>query len=340
MIGEPALRHILLAVLRPDPDRAAVTTLVYRCHAMALAYLRLKERGGSFASARSGMRVDDMALDAIAELFRRSPQGSFRCLETYFRKTDREGTLTEDELRIELRSIVFSAVNHHIFRMYREQDPALSRIIRNLKLALKHHRELFVTEQWGLAVISPDIAGSEPAPLPLAEPEMLALLFHRQVSPRSSMQEMLGELGEVLRESPGGPWAFPLVDTALMIREIYRQDVPLQDAAPLPDSLLQMDIEAMTDAVLHRLRGTAGEGYLSAGKLTIPELEAHLGALRDILREELSGSNGLSGSYFLHLQRHLGDLTEKSYRQYHRSILEYLARTAKREARKMLINGL
>ena len=45
--------------------------------------------------------------------------------------------LDEEEATQQLRILVFSKVNQGLFRLYRENDPILARLIRNIKLAVK-----------------------------------------------------------------------------------------------------------------------------------------------------------------------------------------------------------
>ncbi len=328
-----SLRSIVQGVLQPSPDRTAVVELVHRCHAMALAYLRLRRGPGTWLPSVSGMTREDTAFDCIAELFRRSPEGSFTCIASFFGGVDPDGTLGESDLQIQLRRLVFGAVNHHLFRMYREADPGLARIIRNVKLAVKRHPSLLLMEAWGLPVLGAAAASGGAHHLPLCEPEVSGPLFHCAVSPRSSLREMLDVLSGILSACEPGPCAIPLVEAALLIRAVHGRETPDPAGQGIPEALLRSDVERMIPEVLGLVRSKSGKGYHRSGKLTAQELEAHFRALRDILTEEYLGADGEAGTYFLTLGRHLPGLTEQAYRGRHREILEYLARTTKREAR-------
>lgn len=336
MTQNAPVHQLLRDVLCPSPERTAVAALVHRCHSMALAYLRVKERSGSLSTAHSGIAVEDMAFDAIADLFRRTPQGSYIELQTYFRRADPSGTLTENEIQTVLRRLVFSAVNHYLFRSYREQDPALAKIIRNIKLALKRHPAMFLTEQCGLQVLSPVDADPDSPPLHLQEPELLAPLFHQRVSVRSSIQEMIGVLSDLLRDGDAHHGALPLIEAALLVRDVYHHEIPVATDPGTPHALLERDLRSIISTVMDLIGRSAAATYLSTGKLTGHQTNAHLRAVRDILTEEFIGSDGLFTSYICHLRKHLGALTDDEYRQGHRVILEYLARSAKREARRRL----
>ena len=96
-------------------------------------------------------RQKTLALDCIADTFQRDENGHFTTLITYFESLNWR-QLSDADLTIALRRLIFSKVNEGLFRSYRAEDPNLARIIRNIKEAVKRndsfslHREREV--QW------------------------------------------------------------------------------------------------------------------------------------------------------------------------------------------------
>mgnify|MGYP006289261953 CR=1 FL=1 len=160
---DPPLSPVLQDALGPRPSRRAAKALVARCHRMARAYLRKRRRSGHLREDVLGEDVDDLAIDAIGELFERDEQGRFPELRRYFRSrfeaTSFEGALQEairdasgEELQRSLRRLVWSAVGDWLFEAYRTADRSLSNQLRALKRAVKDSDKVDLVrrqgEQW------------------------------------------------------------------------------------------------------------------------------------------------------------------------------------------------
>lgn len=127
------------SILNPSISRYELKQFLNLCHKIAFVYLRKKEQSGRNFTYQFGISLEDFALDCIAELFIENENGVYTKFTNYFSKIDNLSKLSNEDLLISLRRLIFSQVNHHIYRTNKIFDPILGKIIRNIKLALLNH---------------------------------------------------------------------------------------------------------------------------------------------------------------------------------------------------------
>jgi hypothetical protein len=90
-----------------------------------------------------GLSENDITHDCIAELFTRSSTNELIEFCRYFEyQRIIVDAQPEDLLLIHLRRLVSSIVNDNLFRLYREADAPLGKILRNIKMAVIGSSEL------------------------------------------------------------------------------------------------------------------------------------------------------------------------------------------------------
>jgi hypothetical protein len=323
-----SLRSLILRLAGTPQARTDVAALVTACHRMAVAYLRVKSASGHFSPARFGLRLEDLALDGIADLFARDAEGTHPVIRALAARIA-PGDPTDVTVEHELRRFVCSLVNRRIFDLYRQFDPSLARVIRNIKLAAFTHPDIALTEHLGEKVLVPRGLDDLAPGLPVIAPELLHAELLVRVSHPRSLGRCLSMLAATLREL--GPYRrmLPLTQAALALRAIlFPGDAPTSGAAD-PSDLSEAEVRALVDRTLHSLRTGMGSAYLHRGKLTAAELEAHIAAARDVLLREFNEPETDHACFFEFLRRHLPDLDRTGYSERHRSILEYVVRSAK-----------
>jgi hypothetical protein len=323
------LLPLLQALFLPDPARRVITEIVNLCHKIAVAYLRVKQMGWKMNASHLGLSLDDIAFDAIAELFRRDPLGRFVCSRS-FPPADFP-TLSEADALSRLRAIVIGAVNQQLFRFYGMADPSLARILRNIKLALKDHATATRIQLKGDHAICPRSAESIREHLPPIPPELLAPLLYDRIHARTSLRDSLSALVDVLSTQTEYRRAYGLLDTAMLIRSVqialYEDKV---DEAP-PTGLTEEEVQQMVDSVLALLKKNPGDAYLRRGRLSESELGSHLCTVRDVLLGKNGHANAGNDSAYVLLASHLPGLTPRQFNDHHRVILDYLLKLARRE---------
>ena len=328
------LRQILLRGLRREAAQSDIKALVNLFHKAAITYLRMK--AASHRRLISPLTLEDVALDAIAELFERENGLGFVKLVRWFNRDRPFPELSNDLLWVAFRRIVFGAVNQHFFRLVREADPSLARILRNIKLALKKHPRLCLVDINGVSSVElVDPAGAGRRLLPELFPEFVAAEFGSCQAAGKNLREQLATLERILHQQVRYRNSLPLLSVALLFRDHQRSPSLSNEVLPEPDKLTQDEILRFIQDSLAKIRPGAIKTYVRTSKVDERMLDIYLTAVRDNLLAEFAGSDGEPAHFYATLAGYLPELTQEEYKNRHRTIVEYLTALA----RKRLISA-
>ncbi|MGA2622718.1 MAG: hypothetical protein ABSF91_02610 [Bacteroidota bacterium] len=332
-------RNIITALLAGACTPREVRELVQRCYDLALPVIRKKISLGKLNLGAMGLTEADVVYDCLADLFQRDDRGGFSQVRNFFEQhVSNVENCSHHELLIALRILVVGSVNNNIVRLYGEADPALRKILRNLKIALDRSRHFDRITRFNETYLVP--AGIEALlhrpPVPL---DFLKQEFSRVVLLDDSVPEMLTKLHSTICGQEEYQRAVPLVVCAILFKEVYALGWQAQQEAetvPQDVETAESDVQRIVDDVCRGLQTDMSPGYVQSGKCSQKIFENYIQALRDILLNEF-GANGTEGiSYFDCLQLRLPGLTKAGYMQHHRTIMEYLAKIAKERVREEL----
>ena len=156
----PCVSHIarelkpnLIAVLDGRSTSRQLNGLINLCVALASELLSRKW-GSRRLQEHLGLSETDLAYDCIGDLFGRDETGRCTQLTAYFGSME-VASLYEAELLVLLRRLVYSRVNHALFRLYQDLDPAFSRILRNVKLAQEALKQFDERDREGVRYARP-----------------------------------------------------------------------------------------------------------------------------------------------------------------------------------------
>lgn len=333
------IKHILTSILHPFPNPDAVNEFVHLCHKMAIAYLRVKFQSNRYIEYRFGLNIDDLALDVIADLFARDGRGKFVEIHKYFKQLGDLSKLSDDELFSATRRLVLNAVNVRCFKIYRELDPTLSKIIRNIKSTLHNHSSVQIICHNNENCIAPREYKNLLLDLPLMPEELLSPEFYDRVPSKSSLRDMLAVIGDILEEQVHYKRILPLIGVAILIKEVYTTnytDGNAQGTIP-PDQILFIDqIKSIANEAVKNLEATYSSKYIEKEKFTESELSAIFSALEEILINHFCSIDGDPTSYYATLQKQLKGLNKDMYIGKYRVVFEYLAKMAKKEMSEIL----
>ena len=141
------LRSRIKAVVDGSQSPEQLNVVIRACLALASELLQRK-CGSHRLSETLGLHGDDLAYDCIADLFQRDERGRLLQLQAYFLGVDLD-QLSDAEVLIFLRKLVYSRVNQSLFRMYQEADPAFHKILRNIKLAVQSLNQFRELDRFG-----------------------------------------------------------------------------------------------------------------------------------------------------------------------------------------------
>jgi len=325
------LKQILSDLLSPTPSHAGVKEFVSLCHKMAVVYLRQKARTGRFTLPSLALPTEDLTWDSLADLFQRDQRGVFVKLTSYFRALDWENK-SEDELLAAVRRLIFSQVNQAIYRNYREADPSLGKILRNLKNAAADSPLFTLTHCCGESWLSLHEADDDSSLLPVMPPEFMEAHLMAAVRGEPDMKQVLSVLSGILSAQREYRPGFPLTGLALIIRSTFvKLHAVLEQESNCHDHFASEEIQQMISKSLAITKTKMFASYVGKHKTGAAIYETYFLAMHDWLGAEFVDNDGYGRSYHDYLRRHLPEMTRADYQQHHRCQFEYLAKLAREE---------
>ncbi|MBI3194481.1 MAG: hypothetical protein HYZ34_08465 [Ignavibacteriae bacterium] len=318
-------------MLEHRSTHSEVTEFINLCHKMAVAYLRMKMANGKFNPENLGLTIDDFAFDSIAELFQHSDAG-FPELTNYFGNFIPLESASADEIQNALRCLIFSNVNHRVYRSYREHDSSLGRIIRNIKEYLTEHSSLKIVDKSGEKYICRRECKTGFSPV---TPELLSIQFWGRLPEHTSLNNMLSVISEILSEQPERQQLIPLVEVALLIRSVYSTK-HIENSSYEQSLFTQDELQMFINESFQRTNQFLQSSYVQKGKLSCEESTIYGNVVADVLKHEFLHFEKDGHSYFSIMKSHNPTLTQEQYNLHHRVIIEYVAKQAKNDLRERL----
>lgn len=323
------LKSTLNQIFSGDHTHQAVNHLVQICFKIALAYLHHRLRRGSLVDNQFGISNEDLALDCIAELYQRDDNGQFIVLEQYFNSAKWEA-LSEEEIKVALRRLVFSKVNEGLFRNYREEDPNLAKIIRNIKEASKQDKRVHLvrTRDSSWLVVGP--SADEPNHLPLAPVEVLEAFMRSVVCTTSNTYKAVSALADFVAEHPHYCNGYPMSAFAQVLRASFIGRVtPETQTEEL--SFEPIEVENAIQRAVSKVRNSLQDSYVRGGKLSLTLFNNYVDAVKKILKSTFTLYPDSIDSQYEALQTVMPGLSKDVYMSQHRNILQYLFKLSRTE---------
>jgi hypothetical protein len=241
----------------------------------------------------------------------------------------------DEEMLAHVRRLVFSKVNHGIFRLYSEIDPTLAKILRNIKIAINTLKNFTEFERFGELCIAP-CACNMLEELPAFERDELQRCFIREVSGREHVPDLLAKFSLFLREQSERCRIIPLVTVGILFRDVYTTKEVVSEEAKFDDTLLKTDTAVLIKKACRYVEERNSEKYVGKRKVTSDVFRSYFSVIEEVLIEKYIGMDGEDTSLCEALQNHIPDLTEQEYKIQHRNRIEYLLKQANKEAVKLL----
>jgi len=315
-----SLRDNLHALLRGDPQPRQLNAVVNLCVALSMELLTRKS-GGKFLCSQQGLATKDLAFDAIADLFQRDEDGRYLQFEAYFESYPPETTSVE-ELLIALRRLVYSRTNHALFRMYRDVDPVLFKILRNVKLAVERMQQFREIDRFGETHIAPVMCDSLDH-LPSIDMSELENGLLSATMGNENVPRLMGKLALLLKQQDAHSRLVPLIGCAMMLRSVYaRRNEPLLPPAAAEDALVGDDVGEVINNACTAVRTEFHKKYVGKGKTTEEVYSGYFAVIEESLHARMQGDN--ESSYLSLLRERMPGLTHEEYKRVHRARIEYL----------------
>lgn len=322
-----SLRVNLDSVLSGNYSQDHLNRLIAVCHALAVTLLRSKFSAGKINIGLAGLSFDDLAYDCIADLFQRNEDGKVIQLNAYFEGLDCAAA-TEQVLLSHLRRLVFSKVTQGLFRVYQECDPALGKILRNVKLAINLLGNFTEVERFGETCIAPSLCDQRPD-LPSFDPYELRTILFGQIKRNDRIPDIIAKLSLVLRQQELNSRIVPLIPFALMLRAYFADAGREESSNPSVEAdLLTEDVRSIIAKATNTLKQEMHEKYVGRRKVCEAEFDNYFLVIQDKLTTVFIGRNGEDFSFYEGLRSLSPDVTREVYHKKHKNIIEYLARLA------------
>jgi hypothetical protein len=321
------LKPTLSSLLSDAPSGLSIKDFASLCHKMAVVYLRKKDRNPAFC----GLSLDDLASDCIADLFQRDERGVFVKLASYFSAPAWESK-SEDELLGATRRLVFSQVNQALYRIYRETDPSLGKLLRNLKNAVKSSSLVTLVQRQRETWICLNQENGAAASLPAMPPEFLEAHLTASLRGEADLKQILAVLIEILNDQHDYRKSYPLTGLALIIRSAFTHlNTALEQENNGHDNFAAAEIEKMVAASVQTVKAKMRPAYVEKQKIHAEAYDLYFLAIHDMLAAEYVQNDGCNRSYFDYLRQHLELLTREEYQKRFRCHFEYLAKLTRQE---------
>jgi hypothetical protein len=312
----------LSALIRESASPARIHAVVRVAHSLARAYLA-RRQNSEYLAQTHGLDRNQLAYDCIAELFQRDDAGSFVQIRAYFLPIPIDETSPE-QLLLHLQRLVFSKAQHALFRMHQEADPALGKILRNIKASLVSLRQFTESERFGSPCIAPALCETL-AHLPPPDDGVLEERLGDLIRGDERIPEMLGRLSQYLRDQEEHSRIVPLLTVARLFQSAYARK-RLTSASGHAEELnvTEIDCRSIIADSCRRVRARQGARYVRLSKLSDETLDMYLGLIEDSLSRRFVYNDAGESSLFEDLRSRIPDLTASDYHNTHKAKLEYL----------------
>ncbi|NUN09567.1 MAG: hypothetical protein HUU54_10365 [Ignavibacteriaceae bacterium] len=337
-INSTTLKAALKSIFSGEQSYEKLKYLINFCHKIALSYIWLKTGKTKFRADKFGLSANDLAFDSIADLFKNDdPYKTYPELYNYFVEHHTYESLDETDVLILLRKLVFSSVNHRIFRLYQSNDPALGKLIRNIKLSIKDHPGIELTRLMNKEYIKPKFLPSGINTVQDIGGDELAVSF----TPKNNitLREIINQVADTLLNSGKDVRKISLTEAALSIRTLFYQEL-FPECYSTVSPLLRDEILMFIKDAIGFLENTIIKKYRISAKLHESVAEIFIKAIRELLIDEFVELNGHEKSYYEYLSFYIPGLSEEEYGVKYRTKFEYCAKITKENLRTLLKNEL
>ncbi len=184
-----------------------------------------------------------------------------------------------------------------IFRLYSEADPTLSKILRNVKLAVVSLQNFVEVEKFGESCIAPSLCEMNEH-LPSFSMEELERCLYQDATGAENVPELLGKLSECLREQTTCCRIVPLTAVAIIFKSIYTSGERTRtEHASQEDQFAASDALSLIQDACRRTKAKMVTRYVAKGKVSLEMFELYFSTIEASLRRQYIENDGEAFSY-------------------------------------------
>jgi hypothetical protein len=314
------LQDSILALLDGDLKHEQVNFLVNAAQSLAVQLLSLKFIHRPGLRKMIAMDVRDLGVDAIADLFERDEHNQLLHFKIYFSSVD-AAALSREELLLHFRRLISSAVNQHVMHLFRDLDPGLGKIIRNIKLSVISHKTVIEIDRFDELCIAP-IHAEMNEHLPALTQELLFQHLESQIKGNELIPGLLSILSRCLREQTEYSRIVPLIMVAIVFRDIL-----VSKQSPIPEneenSSASFETRDLVSRKITQIQESVGSIYSRNKHVNIETMTTYFAVIRDVLEAKMNSGDGVVRSLYDGMKTHEPKMSSSEYHKCHRSKLEY-----------------
>lgn len=277
-------------------------------------------------------RSEDLATDLVADLFQRDESGHFNRIRSLFQIECASETLTDDQFESFAKKRVIQIAKDSLFRLFKEADPSLARIIRNVKSRLKAHPQLELIALGGTRYVAPRGIDSSTGTLMTATE--LASQLYSPGSNACALSECLERLVDVFMECDDRYAARVSVSTfALAVR---RLNVELAESTSADSDCVDKDLhthdllELVDKAVAKAIRPLE-KFYVEKGRLEQATFTSVEQGVRIRVKSLIHDEGCDVRSNYDAMRFVSPTMTRQQFRSEYRNVFEYFPRLTRQQ---------
>lgn len=331
------LPNVISAIVRGETTREQLDSIVALSHSYAIVFLKKKLSSGKLNLSLVNLDIHDIAYDCIAELFRMDGEFPLIQLKSYFLGIDIERS-TPQQLADHVRRLTFSKVNHGLFRLYSEYDSSLSKILRNIKLAVQTLNNFVEVERFGETYLVP-AAVQEDFSQKIAEPEIVTQWLHTIVTGNERIPEILSKVSLCLQRQNEFAKAVSFIGLGISLRNIFSEEFSEENTLATQQEELDTveDAEKAIERSCRVVKQKMFKKYVSKNKISEAVYQTIFHAIQQQLIAIVVEKDGHDSSLYERMKNEISVLSKKEYKKQYKAILEYLFSLTKEELGRELI---
>lgn len=311
-------------------------------YSIARRIIRNKMISGKLSFDFIGLSEADITHDCIVELFTLGKDNELIELCKYFNYQRISIEDEEDEMLIvQIRRLICTVVNDNVFRLYNEADPALGKILRNIKIATGNNSAFKLVTRFDEHFLE-IVKGNKLPYCKTMDDDFLYNEVCEIMSTESEIPGILDKLAITLIQQDVYQRHVRLMTLALAIKKGYEHyNVHnIQESESVDAKFVTDDAERTIDLVCSKLKEEMKPRYVDRDKVAKETFELYIKVIKDSLHSEfIDGTDGQI-SYFDHLKDCCPGITKQEYLKNHRVIIEYLGKISKKRVRERMKNIL
>lgn len=318
-------KNALLRVLKNSSDVEATKWLYNVGLNIAKAYLQQRVSNGLLDLRYLHLDIDYVASTAVCELFSRDDENQFKV----FSKCELLHTIeNQDNIysEIQFKRIVITKVRDTLFLMFKYNDLSLNKILRNVKSALVE-AEYLKTDNFGNLIFNDTNLNQD-----LISSEVIDYLLFKSTKTTDSIPRIIELFEKELLNYGVGRLIIPLTDFCILIRSFtVERNIFVDGKDETSNYLNEKDLERIVISSLSKIETEYYIRYVESNKLSEDLYSIYMSSIKDMYITMLKNGDSAEESIMYYLKNYLPNLDSETYREKHRTFIEYLIRVSKKQ---------